>query len=219
MIRLTQFELTRKINDHMRGLKSDYEIGHRLQLRYCDLTNIDLSNMDLRGAVFDECRLHNVDFTNTNLAHAVFLRCDMRGAKVTGTNFEGAEFHKTNVSSANGHISNKDAMNKFFYNDGSGYIVYTTSNKLCDDAYPVRGLVSGSVIEDPFYNRDRSKPNGYGIDCGDMQYAKKLKDRYGCTIWRCRILNEWADEDYMVCVPYNSYGFMRCRRVELIETM
>lgn len=214
MWKLAQYQINQAITDHIRWLESDRKMGRRLCIIGYDLTNLDLSNTNLQYAFFEDCRLNNVNLTNTNLSRVILHTCDLTGAKIRGTNLEDTEFYKTDITKAVGLSSTKAAMDKFFGNDGSGYIVYKVFNMY----YPPDPnwiIAPGSIIDDPLFNNDRTKRCGRGIDCGTMNYIrKKISGEW--TVWKCRIPNELV-RDSMVCVPYSSSGDLRCRKLELLN--
>lgn len=213
MWKLAQYQINQAINDHMRWLESGGKMGHRLCIVGHDLTNLDLSNANMQYSFFEDCRLNNANLTNSNLSNAILHTCDMGGARIRKTIFENTEFHKTDIRKAIGLMSTTTAMDKFFGNDGSGYIVYKVFG-LRYEPDPTWIIKPGSIIEDPLYDQSRINSCGRGINCANMQYLRSVLSDYA-RIWKCRIPNEWIRGE-MVCVPYNSAGNIRCRRLELI---
>jgi uncharacterized protein YjbI with pentapeptide repeats len=57
----------------------------------CDLTNANLSKLDLKGAKLMETNLTGANLTNTNLTGAQLYFADLTGANITGTRFSGAQ--------------------------------------------------------------------------------------------------------------------------------
>ncbi len=77
----------------------------RLNLRYADLSDLDLSNcnfenMDLEGAQFTNTNLYNANFTNANLAEAIFTRANLSNAKLIRTKMSITAFSYATLNGA-----------------------------------------------------------------------------------------------------------------------
>jgi fluoroquinolone resistance protein len=67
-------------------------------LRDCDLTEIDLSNLDMTGWRFEECILKRTNFTSVALEYAAFVRCrgpfvNFAAAKLGEARMENCDFN------------------------------------------------------------------------------------------------------------------------------
>lgn len=73
---------------------------------YRDLSNIDLSNHDLRGIRFTGTNLTNATLTGITYSHNNFEYANLTGATLTNANLRGVHFENANLSGANLSHSN-----------------------------------------------------------------------------------------------------------------
>lgn len=89
------------------------EEGHSLNFYHCGLTNADLSNSDLRRAMFDYSTLAGVVFYGSRLDDADLSFCKAQGASFNRVSARDAGF--VNAVYRNGWFINADFTNADFY--------------------------------------------------------------------------------------------------------
>ena len=99
--KLPSDELEYILNNHHRWLESKGTDGDRADLRYCDLSNRNLSGVDLRMAI-----LRNINFSRANLRTANLKQTDLHGCRFHQAHMQwsilaGAELHNNDLTQAN----------------------------------------------------------------------------------------------------------------------
>ena len=99
-----------------------------------NLTGANLRGADLSGAILSQANLTNADFTGANLEGAVLNSANLAGASFTGTNLKSASLENADLSyagfiSANLEAANfKDAKLQFTNFRGANFRLTTLAN-------------------------------------------------------------------------------------------
>jgi uncharacterized protein YjbI with pentapeptide repeats len=99
---MTQEEIKVILDDHILWLKSSGGEGKCADFRGKDLSNLDFSHCDLRGALFDDAKLVKTCFLDANVEGASFKNSDLwqtnfYAAKLMNADFTRAKFRETNL--------------------------------------------------------------------------------------------------------------------------
>ena len=83
----------------------DSENGEKADLSYEDLSDVDLSNLDLRlanleGTILSYAKLKNVDLSYANLSYANLINANLRGTNLSYANLSYANLINTNLRGA-----------------------------------------------------------------------------------------------------------------------
>lgn len=92
MIKLTEREFAKKLQDHTTWLETDGKSGERASFVGCDLTVFSFAAKYLPGADFTNADANHCDFTFANLAGCSFRNSNLRGAKFHRANTDAADF-------------------------------------------------------------------------------------------------------------------------------
>ena len=109
-------------------------------------------------------------------------------------------------------------LDKYFEKTNEGYIVYKTFNGY-KQAPEYWNIKEGSIIEEPDFNNDRWESCGKGINVATVEWIKEHSDitKYPENkIWKCLLRSEWLET---VNCPIATAGKIRCRKLELLETI
>lgn len=82
----------------VRQLEQEEKEKYRLDLRRVNLDDVDMSNGNFSGAMFDESRLHYTDMRKTDLTGARFVGATIAEAIFAGSTLKGVKFQKARLS-------------------------------------------------------------------------------------------------------------------------
>jgi|GEM_PF-1490661 len=74
-------------------------LGSPPKLLGVDLSNLDMSSLDLRKAIFEDCVAQDADFRKSDLRGAVFQRCILENVSLDGANVADCDFAHAEVVS------------------------------------------------------------------------------------------------------------------------
>ena len=96
--------------------------AHESWLSGCptNLSNRDLSNLDLREYNFTMARLHGTDFSGSDISGAQFVHADLLGANFSGailldTNFYGADLHQVITKDAKLNWESRELVSRVLF--------------------------------------------------------------------------------------------------------
>ena len=94
--------------------------------RSSELTDVDLTAADCRGASFSESMLENVSFRQADLRHAVFSGCLLIDANMSGASLHGSDFCGVDVESSIliDPATATDVMSRMVGKRALGYLKY-----------------------------------------------------------------------------------------------
>jgi Pentapeptide repeats (8 copies) len=124
------------IDDHIKSLEEDLPVG---KIRKNDLSDTDLSGLQLRDMRFEHTIFRGSNFNRSNLRYASLQGCDLSGASMNDTDLTNVNFkyaNLTNVKMYNAILNGADLS----YADLSGI---NLSNA---DLRQAKGILAQTVI-------------------------------------------------------------------------
>lgn len=100
MERFTQSQLDALVSLHERFLDGRLG-GRRAILKRVDISNLSLSDKNLRQADFSGCNMQYMDLAFTNFQEATLYACDLSFSNLIHTNFVRSDLRGTRIESAN----------------------------------------------------------------------------------------------------------------------
>lgn len=120
---MTQHELNVAINKHRAYLAGDAD-GEKADFCYCDLSHLEIANVNLGdvnftgakadGTIFDNCNLSGANFRVCNLSNTIFTQCILVGAIFYQANLRNAIFDYSDLEGvwfSGAHCYNADFGN------------------------------------------------------------------------------------------------------------
>jgi len=173
-----------------------------------NLTDANLYKANLYKANLSGANLYKADLSYTNLTDANLSR-----ANLTDANLSRANLTDANLSGCKGLLNPKDWMNNNFKKTEKGYIVYKAIGETYYKTPKYWEIKEDSYIEE-ICNQNRTNPDGCGINFATKDRVQNEFKNKKYDLWEC--LLEWEDL-INVCVPYNTDGVIRCRRLKLLK--
>lgn len=102
---MTQEIFDKMVESHELWLKHDPK-GHRADFTQANLTKIDMSNKNLRKAIFDGAILTGIDMSNSQFYNSSFINTNMNYCICKDSDFSSCEFILTSMAGANFYKSN-----------------------------------------------------------------------------------------------------------------
>ena len=208
---MTREKLTEILENHKNWLTDEGGEKANLcgaNLRGANLSKADLSEANLSKADLSKANLCRADLSWADLSKANLSKADLSKANLRGANLRGANLSEADLSEAEGLLSAINFMESHFERTENGYIAYKTFGSQYKPPITWK-IESGSIIKENV-NFNRTDDCGSGINVAPLEWVKK---HYEGDIWKVLIRWEWLCG---ICVPYNTYGKIRCERVELI---
>jgi len=97
---MEQVELNKRLQQHKEWLLDNIK-GKKADFHDMNLSNMNFKGANLRNANFDDTNLSNTNFIDANLTGATFRNANLRNANLTGTNLVDTYFRNANFKYAN----------------------------------------------------------------------------------------------------------------------
>ena len=171
-------ELRVKIIDHKRWVDSLSKEGKRLVMKDCDLSGLQMHDVNWAAAEFHNVDLHDIVLRGAKLSMATFRNCrmnnaDLSGVEGCGTNFSGSSLTGTNFSEGDFSIvtSINNAKTKWRTNfEGANLAGAAFADaKLSDARFAKANLVNADFTGADLTNADLT---GADITGADLTGAK-----------------------------------------------
>jgi len=215
-MKMTMEKLQSILEEHEKYLLNE-EDGSRADLSDEDLSYVDLTGKNLSGANLKFADLYGADLKDTNLSGADLTGADLTGANLNGADLTGAELshsilNNADLSGAEGLLSQIDYLSEHFEKTYAGIFVYKTF----EGGYtkPNKWPITKGLIITENVNFTRTQMDGCGVSVNTLEISRQECQFSQLDIWKCLIKYEWLPG---VCVPYSTDGNIRAEKIQLLE--
>jgi len=135
---------------------------------FMDLSGVDLSNADLRGAIFVETDLSGANLEGANFGGATLINVDLTGAKLSGADFGGSEINSVNLNGASiqdGNFVGSSIADSTFNNADLTRANFVASD-IIDSSFDNANLQDAILAEANLIGTNLNLANTNGVDFG-----------------------------------------------------